>query len=166
MCSIIDLIDSIKNVKLNIFDFLTCIQTDGNASYYNVSFLEPFNEILSNNSDVLTVNIIIGPGNMFDVFDNDEKEMFNTIMKNIDNLQNQVFIIFDNNDRYSKVKDEEWFSNIDKNYIWVGKYIDSQNIFDVSNISNYDLEEDMSGLIYDIKDKYVVIKGVGGNDDG
>ena len=166
MCSVIDLIDSIKTVKLNIFDFITCIETDGNASYYNISFADVFKEILENKADKPTVNIIIGIGNKYDVFDDEEAKLFDEIMSNIDNLNNQSFIIFDNNDRFSKITEEPWYSNINKNYIWQGKYIDSQNIFDISNINNYDLDETMDDLIYVINDdSYEVIKGVGGSDD-
>ncbi len=166
MCSIIDLIDSIKDIKINIFDFITCVQTDGKAAYYNISFLEPFEELLKNQATEFTVNIIIGIGNMYDIFSDDEKEMFNKIMSNVNNLTNQMFIIFDNNDRFNKITSEPWFANINKNYIWDGKYIDSQNIFDISNITNYDLEEKMEDVVYVMKeDKYIIIKGIGGSDD-
>ena len=166
MCSIIDLLDSIKDIKLNIFDFITCISTDGNASYYNISFKEPIDELLENQASVFTVNVIIGIGNMYDIFDDEERESFNKLMNNANNLTNQMFIIFDNNDRFSKITNESWYPNINKNYIWCGKYIDSQNIFDVSNVSNYDLEEKLENLVYVMKDQgYVVIKGIGGSDE-
>ncbi len=165
MCSIIDLIDSIKNIKLNIFDFLTCIETDGKASYYNVTFLDVFNQLLENNADQPVINIIIGLGNIFDIFDTDEREKFDLLMNNIDKLNNQTFIIFDNNDRFSKVIDLDWFDNINKNYIWVGKYIDSQNIFDISNISKYDMDDNMDDIVYVIgNNEYKVIKGIGGSE--
>ena len=166
MCSIIDLIDSIKDVKMNIFDFITCIDTDGNASYYSISFDEPFNALLENNEDELTINIIIGIGNMYEVFNDEEREAFDNLMNNMYSLNNQVFIIFDNNDRFSKVTKEAWYQNINKNYIWCGKYIDSQNIFDISNVTNFDLEENIENLVYIMKENgYVVIKGVGGSDE-
>ncbi len=165
MCSIIDLIDSIGNIKMNIFDFITCVSTDGKASYYNISFTEPFTEMLKNEETVPTINVIIGLGNCYDVLNEGEKELFDNIMTNMEKLQNQYFIIFDNNDRYSKVMDEEWFKSIDRNYIWVGKYIDSQNIFDISHISNNDVDETMEDLVYVVeKEKYYVLKGVGGSE--
>lgn len=163
MCSIIDLIDTISNVKMNIFDFLTCIKTDGKAKYYSINFLDAFNEILEQKEQVPTINIIIGIGNIFDVLDSKEKEAFDKIISNIDKLNNQYMIIFDNNDRFSKVVNESWFNKINRNYIWVGKYIDSQNIFDISNISTFDIEEKLEDMIYVIDDNhYYVIKGVGG----
>ena len=165
MCSIIDLIDAINDVKINIFDFLTCIQTDGKAKYYSISFLDAFNEILMQQEQTPTINIIIGIGNIYDVLDNKEKEVFDEIISNIYKLNNQYVIIFDNNDRFSKVMNESWFTNINRNYIWVGKYIDSQKIFDISNISNSDIDEKLEDMIYVIQDNnYYVIKGVGGSE--
>lgn len=167
MCSIIDLIDSIPNIKLNIFDFISCVDTDGNASYYNLKFLDPFNKILENKSDKYTINIIIGIGNLEAILDLNEFTTFSNIMKNMDKLTNQTFIIFDNIKRFEKLQKYEWYDNLNKTSgIWVGNDIDEQNIFKYDNFSKFDLEENMKNLAYVIeKDNYTVIKSIGGTEE-
>lgn len=167
MCSIIDLIDSIPNIKLNIFDFISCVDTDGNASYYNLKFLEPFNKILENKNDKYTVNIIIGLGNLEAILDLNEFGAFTNVMKNIDVLTNQTFIIFDNIKRFEKLKKYEWYDKLNRtNGIWVGNDIDEQEYFEFENLSKFDLEENMKNLAYVINDNnYTVIKSIGGTEE-
>ncbi len=167
MCSIIDLVDQIQNIKLNIFDFISSIKTDGNAAYYNRRFVEPFSEILTNSNQEYTVNIIIGIGNISQVLDQQEMELFNNIMNNVPKLKNQTFIIFDNIDRINKINSLSWYNNINKNTgIWVGNDIDEQEVFNINNLTNYDIEEKMKNLIYVIdNNNYKVVKGVGGKEE-
>lgn len=167
MCSIIDLIDSIQDIKFNIFDFISCIDTDGNAFYYNFKFEQPFNEIINYKDNKYVINVFIGLGNIIDVLDNNEKILFDNIMNNINQIQNQTFIIFDDIDRLKKIENYPWYYNINKaSGIWVGTDIDEQSIFSVSNLTTYDIEEEMKQLIYVItNNNYVVAKGIGGEED-
>ena len=166
MASVIDLIDTIKGIKFNVFDFASSVSTDGNMSYYSLRYQEALNEI-ANDPKIFTVNLFIGIGNYKEVMDNQEEVLFNKIMNNINNYKNQVFIMFDNIDRFRNIANESWYNNINKNDgIWVGSDIDEQDVFVLNELTNYDVEEKLKDKIYVIENnKYKVVKGVGGKED-
>jgi S-DNA-T family DNA segregation ATPase FtsK/SpoIIIE len=163
MGGIIDLIDSIKGIKLNVIDIITCIETDGEMSYYNVDFMEPFVEILDDNSPEPTVNIFLGIGDYKNNLNEDEIEAFNTIMNNLNTFKNQTFIFIDNYNSIMKILDELWFDNINKlSGIWVGNDIDMQAVFKLDNLNTYDTEETLKDIVYVISNnKYDIVKGIG-----
>ena len=162
MCSIIDTLDLIKNCKVNIFDLLPVISTDGNMSYYNSDFKEPLDELLTYNGETPIVNIIIGIGSVDDMLEEDRIALEN-VLNNAKNLNNQYFIIFDNYNEISNVEDYEWFNNIvDGNGIWVGNGLDAQTLFNTSNISDYDIDIKVTNKVYWLEEGYdKVIKGIG-----
>ena len=168
MCSIIDLIDSLQNISFNIFDFISCVDTDGNAKYYNSDFQEPFNEIINHNTDEYVVNVFIGISSFDSACFDEEQNLFNTIMNNINNLNNQTFIIFDDYEKLKKIEKYEWYNNICKSSgIWVGNEIDEQEVFVLNKLNEYDIDEEIKQLIYVINDNnYVVAKGIGEAEEG
>ncbi len=163
MCSIIDLIDSIPNISFNIFDFISCIDTDGNAKYYNMRFEEPFNELINYNSEQYQVNVFIGMSSIESNLEENELNLFNSIMNNVNNFTNQTFIIFDDFDKLKKLENLSWYSNIDKNSgIWVGDGIDEQEILVINDLKDYDIDEELRPLLYVItNNNYEVVKGIG-----
>ena len=163
MGGIIDLIDSIKGIKLNVIDIITCIETDGKMSYYNVDFMTPFLEILDDSQSEPVINVFLGIGEYKNNLNEDEIEAFNSIMNNLDTFKNQTFIFIDNYNSLTKIIDESWFKNINTTSgIWVGNDIDMQTVFKLENLNTYDAEESFKDIIYKIIDnKYEVIKGIG-----
>ena len=163
MCSIIDLIDSIPNISFNIFDFISSIDTDGNAKYYNMRFEEPFNELINYNSEQYQVNVFIGMSSIESNLEENELNLFNSIMNNVNNFTNQTFIIFDDFDKLKKLENLSWYSNIDKNSgIWVGDGIDEQEILVINDLKDYDIDEELRPLLYVItNNNYEVVKGIG-----
>ncbi len=166
MTGIIDLIDSLKTVKLNIFDIITCIQTDGNMTYYNTDFQSGFNQILTNNDKTPTVNIFIGLGDFKNNLTPQEQTLFILIMNNLNKLNNQSFIFIDDYNRFLRITDLDWFKKIDNTKgIWYGKDLDFQTIFEINGIENYE-NSDIKDAIYTIKDKeYETIKGIGKDEE-
>jgi hypothetical protein len=139
MGGIIDLIDSIKGIKLNVIDIITCIETDGKMSYYNVDFMTPFLEILDDSQSEPVINVFLGIGEYKNNLNEDEIEAFNSIMNNLDTFKNQTFIFIDNYNSLTKIIDESWFKNINTTSgIWVGNDIDMQTVFKLENLNTYD----------------------------
>ncbi len=162
MCNIINLIDSVKEVHLNILDFLSCIRTDGTTNYYNIDFKTPLKEIV-NNKQGITVNILLGFGNFSNVMSSDEIELIDQIFSNKEYDPKQIFIIIDNYNRFCELKTQNWYNNIDKSSgIWYGQKIDEQDIFTINNLKDYDIEDDMIDITYIINNgNYLVVKGIG-----
>ena len=167
MGGVIDLIDSLENVHLNIFDFITCINTNGNMDYYNLNYSEPFKEILSNRATKYTINIFLGIGEYKNYLTDEEVTLFEEIMNNIENINNQSFIIIDDFNRLSKISNVDWYEKLNKNQgIWYGQDIDIQNVFNLNNLNKFDIEENMKDLIYVIhNNEYIVAKGIGTEED-
>ena len=167
MAGIIDLIDSIENIHLNVFDLIDCVNTDGNMDYYNAMYSQPFSNILANNADKYTINIFLGIGEYKKRFDGTELQLFEQIVANIDNLQNQSFVFIDEADRIGRLSGEPWYEQLSKNSgIWYGGDIDMQNIFNLDEISKFDIEENMKDIIYVINNnEYTVVKGIGAGED-
>ena len=161
MCGVIDLIDSIKGIKLNILDFITCIQTDGNAKYYNIDFKSALTSIMT--SQEPTVNIMLGIGDFEGAMSSDELELFNQLMSNLNRYPNHVFIIIDNSERFKTIKSCSWYQNINRTSgVWYGHNIENQDVFMIDNLKEYDVEDNMRDIVYVINDKnYQVIKGIG-----
>ena len=157
--SIIDLIDSLPNVRLNVFDFINCVNTDGNMSYYNENYVAPFMKILENNAATYTVNIVLGFGEYKDMLSEKEVSLFETIMSN--------FILIDEPSRINKAEKEKWLVNLNnKSGIWVGPNIDNQNVFRLEHLSSYDIDDQLKNIIYVIEDaNYVVAKGIGSEEE-
>ncbi len=166
MCGVIDLFDSIKGIKLNILDFITCVQTDGNAHYYNLDFKSAFTDIMTSKEP--TINILLGFGDFDGALSPDELELFNQIMMNPQKYPNQIFIIIDNYERFCNVKSYPWYPNITKTSgIWYGHNIENQDVFVIEDIKDYDIEDSMQDIVFIIEDKkYKVIKGIGEERDG
>jgi hypothetical protein len=161
--TLIDLIDNMKNIKLNIFDITSCINTDGNASYYNTGFLEPFNEILNYNSDVMQVNIIMGIGFAKSLLSSEEFELLYKILSNVNNIPNNTFIVVENYDIFIESKDNELITLFDnKNGLWYGEDIENQEFYQIDNLLDTDLENKTVEKLYVITDsKYVLVRTIG-----
>ncbi len=162
MCSLIDLIDAIPGVRLNIIDFLTCINTDGNAAYYNDNFKDILQAILLNQAEIPTVNIILGIGDVEELLLEEDMKLFQMMLGHASELKNQSFIIIDNYDRFKKIRECAWYPVIDNSSgIWVGKGIDEQEVFTLTSLTNYDVEEKLSNIIYVIEEgMYTVTIGM------
>ena len=78
LSTLIDLIDSIKNLELNVFDIGNLVNMTGNMNYYNDNFIENFNNILTQSSDY-KVNIFIGIGLYQNVLTIEESQMLEKI---------------------------------------------------------------------------------------
>lgn len=167
MAGVIDLIDSLNNIHFNLFDFITCVNTDGNMDYYNSDYEDPFNQILSNQTDKYTVNIFLGIGEYKDYLEEEEITLFEKIINNINLFTNQSFVFIDDFNRISKLNDINWYQKINKNSgIWYGQDIDMQNIFKLNHLNKFDIEENMKDLIYVINNnEYIVVKGIGTEED-
>ncbi len=163
MCTIIDLVDSIKNVKLNIFDISSSISTDGEASYYNVDFLEPLQALLTQPSDVIQINIIIGIGFAKELLSEEEFNTLYNVLYNADKLDNKYFVIFDNYDRITNLNDTNFNSVFNHNKgFWFGNKIEEQEFYVINDILDQDIESKIYNKLYYIEDgKYTLIKGVG-----
>ena len=161
--SIIDLIDKLPNIKFNIFDFASSVNTEGNMSYYNLKYQEGLQSILTS-KDPMVVNLFIGLGDYLNVLDAGEKTVFEQVMTNMNNLKNQVFIFCDDILQFEKVKEATWYNNIDRtNGIWVGEDIDEQDVFELLSLNKYDIEEQMKDKMYKIENKsYDIVKGASG----
>ena len=160
MCGIIDLIDIFGKINLNIIDFLSCIETDGHAKYYSDNFDELFKYFLQNKEQNITINIILGIGNVETVLDEEQMKMFNVVMNNLDKINNNYFIIIDNYEEYKDIEGTEWFNKIDTNNgIWVGSDVKEQDIFKINNIDNID--EDIISTYIIENNNYIEIEGIG-----
>lgn len=164
---VIDLIDSLETIHLNIFDFITCVNTDGNMDYYNLNYIEPFTKILANNSTKYTVNIFLGIGDYKKYLTYEEIALFEKIMQNTELIKNQSFVFIDEFNRISKITDEPWYSKLNKTSgIWYGQDIDMQNVFHLNHLNKFDIEESMKDVIYVIDNNdYTVVKGIGKRSD-
>ena len=163
MCTIIDLIDSIKNVKLNIFDISSSVSTDGEASYYNVDFLDPLQELLTQPSDVIQINVIIGIGFAKELMSEEEFGTLYNVLANADRLENKYFVIFDNYDRLANLNDTNLMSVFNRNKgFWFGSKIEEQDFYPINDLIDQDIESRIDNKIYYIENgKYTLIKGVG-----
>ena len=159
MGGIIDLIKYINNVKLNIFDLITCINTDGNVSYYNTDFVNGFADVLTNKP---AINIILGAGDYLNNLNEQEIAYFRKILENLDKL-NQTFIFIDDYNRISKIASDPYFNYVNKQSgIWYGNDIDIQTLFKINKLHTYDVEPNLNDVIYIIENgEYEVIKGIG-----
>ena len=96
---------------------------------------------MQNKSEKITINIIIGVGN-FDVMNDRELQMFNTIMNNVDIIKNNYFIIIDDYERFITINSLPWYDKINfNNGIWIGSGILEQDIFNTNNSD--DIDEDI-----------------------
>lgn len=165
VCGIIDLLDSL-NIKINLIDFLDCISTDGNINYVNNNFIDIFKEIISNKSNKLTINIILGIGTIKDNLTEEEQNYFNAIMENYNKITYNYFIIIDNSSNFKNITSYSWYNNLDKqNGIWLGENIDNQNIFNINNLidSEESIASDTAFIIEN--NNYTIIKSIGDNDE-
>ena len=169
MGTILDLMDTVKNTKINIFDFASSINFEGNASYYSVDYMEPFKEILSNTASVPTINYLIGYGITEGVLNEEEYLALKQIMANASKLNNQYFIVIDNIDRLIELEDQTLISVLDRNTgIYYGNAIDRQEFYNVNNINQIDTDARIDNKTYlIINGNAVTLKGVGviGDDD-
>ena len=160
MCGIIDLFDSFKNIKLNIIDFLSCIETDGSANYYNQNYEVLFKDYFANNAQQIVINIIIGIGNYDVEIDGELLNNFNTIMNNLDKINNNYFIIIDDYERFKNAEVAEWYEKIDKsNGIWIGEGIKEQDVFVVNDVEN--INDDIISTYVIDNNNYTVLEGIG-----
>ena len=161
--TLIDLIDNMKNIKMNIFDISSCINTDGNASYYNANFLEPFNEVLSYNGDVMQVNVILGIGFAKNLLLPEEYELLYKMLANAEQIPNNTFIIVENYELFMGLKDTEIFSTFDKkNGLWYGDDIESQEFFEIDKLLDSDIENKTIEKLFVIQNSnYVLVRAIG-----
>jgi len=159
MGAIIDLIKYNNDIKINIFDFITCINTDGNVSYYNFDFKNPFVQLFQNEP---SINIFLGIGDYKNNLNQEEIQLFEKIIENIDKF-NQIFIFMDDYSRIEKIIETNTFKTINKNTgIWYGNDIDDQSVFNINNLHSYDIDANIKDVIYKIENgNYEVIKGIG-----
>ena len=167
MCTIIDLLDNIKNIKLNILDISCSINTDGNASYYNSDFIYPLNEIATTPSDVVQINIIIGIGYAKDLLSEEENTLLCNLLSN--GVSNNYFVLFDNYNRFEELNGTPLYSIINNSLgFWFGDGIDEQTFFKINDLLDYDAEYKLDNKVYYIENgNYILIKGIGysgGND--
>lgn len=163
MCTLIDFIDSLKNVKLNIFDISTSVNTDGGAFYYNVDFLEPLKEVLYVPANKVEINVIIGIGFAKDLLNQEESYMLEQIIFNANSLENKYFVIFENYDRFMQLQETNLYTLLKTNSgMWYGDGIEKQKFFLVKELSDYDVDFQTANKVYVINNgDYVTIKGVG-----
>ena len=152
-----------KNVRLNIFDITSCINTDGGASYYNTDFLQPLSDILAYNDDIMQVNIILGVGFAKNLLSSEEYDILCNILSNANNIPNNTFIVVENYDIFMESKETELFNLFDrKNGFWYGDDIENQEFYEIDNILDTDLENKTPEKLYVIYDsKYVLIRAIG-----
>ena len=168
MGAIIDIIDSLPNAHINLFDLISCVNTDGNMSYYSAAFTEPFKDIIANKkTDVTNVNIFLGIGDYKQQLLTGEIDLLSKILDNLKSYDNQVFIFIDDLSRINKVNTEDWFINLDHtNGIWYGPDVDSQEIFEIKELRNYDIIDSGKNVAYTIDNgEYVVVKTVGSSEE-
>ncbi len=161
--TIIDLMDTIPNIKINLFDIASCISFEGNATYYNVDYVEPFNEILSNQATQPTINFLLGFSVADGLLNEDEYVLYKKILLNAEQLNNQYFILVDNIERVQELQDEDILSVIDHNNgIYFGDDIDRNKVFNVANISQIDPLAKIDNKTYVIiNGNALTLKGVG-----
>ena len=161
--TIIDLMDTIEGIKINLFDLASCINFEGNASYYNIDFAEPFNELLSNTASVPTINFILGFGIADGILNEDEYEAYKKLLMNCNSLNNQYFILIDNIDRVQEIQDTDILSVIDvNNGIYYGDDVDRNKVFNISNINQIDTSAKIDNKTYVIiNSNAMTLKGVG-----
>ena len=118
---------------------------------------------MNNYSSKLTVNIFLSIGNYKTSFDEEELKLFETIVNSIDKFNNQLFIFIDNTGRINKIKDEQWYKNINHNVgMWYGSDVDTQDVITINHLHNYDIMDDAKDIVYIIgQNEYRVVKCVG-----
>ncbi len=169
MGTIIDLIDQMKGVKLNLFDISSAINFEGNATYVNAEFEEPFNELLQNQCTNVTINFIIGVGVAKLLLNDNEFAALKKVLLNANQLANQYFVVVDDASRMNEIEDEDIKSIIDHNNgIYFGEDIDEQTVFNINNINQLDLESHVNNKTFIIVNgNAMTLKGLGveGEDD-
>ena len=141
---LINEISSIKDVTVNVIDFLSCYDNKNeNINYFNEKFdetiIELNNYILSNrnNQDKKFVNVFLGIGKIRELLSTDGLAVLNNLFSNSASLKNTNHILIDDYISYRNVQLEEWYqSNVDKsNGIWLGEGIENQLSINVNNLS-------------------------------
>jgi S-DNA-T family DNA segregation ATPase FtsK/SpoIIIE len=160
--TIIDLIDAVKNVKVNIFDFSSSISFEGNATYYDSGYSNVFNSILTTPASVPTLNIMLGFGSTKSLLQEDEFNLLKNIILNSNNLNNQYFVLVENVDNFNTFDDEDIMNVLDKTSgIWIGRNIDIQDFFDL-DIRQADLENKTYNKTFIIENRNIkTLMGVG-----
>ena len=159
---IIDLIDTISNINFVVLDFSNTIDFSGNALFYQSNFGEAFDDILAP-STLTSIYFVIGLGKINEVLKEFELEKFNTIMSNLQQLQSKYFIFVDDFSDFKNITSTIWYNDLIFNFgIWVGKGIDTQDVFELKNLEEDDMNIEISDIAYIIeKGEYQVIKTIG-----
>ncbi len=167
---IADMIRSIPNVELTIFDLansLTDIQND--VKYINGEYTTNIADIKSyeRKNNLINVVLINGIGYIYDkVLDEGIFELSNLLCGSY-GLVNTYFVLVDNYSSFRKLEKEAWYNLIPANTgIWVGKGVNVQKAIQFNDLKNSDAEDLFSGIVYSVVNgEYRVIKGVGGKED-
>ena len=87
---------------------------------------------------------------------------FNTIMNNLDKINNNYFIIIDDYERFKNAEVAEWYEKIDKsNGIWIGEGIKEQDVFvvnDVVRTGNYSVTQQLAADLQINTSFYVITR--------
>ena len=160
---LIKLLSSIPDINLNIVDFADTIKdVDSNVEYHNEGYTDAINDILRKEKENQTQNVVLinGAGYLYEKVLDEGIEAYNNIFNSLNNFTNTSFIIVDNSINYNKLSKENWYKTINyKNGIWFGDGIENQEIFDISNINDYDIEDRFPGKAYIFEnDKCIIVK--------
>lgn len=167
---LINVLDSIPNIKLRIIDFATCLNIQ-NAEYYNGDFTKTINSIITNDKEAISsvIYILVGVSYIRDKVLDEGVELFEEIFSNLNKYKNSYFIIADNYSSTKKVHNDIWFKKtINKNSgIWIGTGISNQDIFKIDNLTKNDSNEEFEGIGFLINNNNGnLIKTIGCSDKG
>ena len=102
----------------------------------------------------------MGIGYIYDRVLDEGIDALRDLFENIENDDNNFYLLLDNYTSYKRTSDESWNSFIEKNNgIWVGKAFLEQEEIICNKKYKYDGNESFKGLSYVVKDgEYEVIK--------
>lgn len=109
-----------------------------------------------------TFNIILGAGLLKTRLTDQGKKILTDYMKDVNNYNLGTTILIDNYQRLRTLKIEPWYAQINTSYgIWIGTGIDTQNIYNVKDITMEERKLHYDGLAFLIVDsEYHIIKTV------
>ena len=169
LLELVKIINSIPSAKLRIIDLADNMSGAECNEIYTDGFTDSINGILTAEEETKqkVIYIITGIGYIYDrVLDEGIEKLFEIFNDN-SKLLNTHFILSDNMSSFRKLEQEEWYKNMDKSSgIWLGQNIDGQSIINISNLKNYDANEQVNGLGYNIiNGNYEVIRSIGTVDE-
>lgn len=108
------------------------------------------------------INIILGAGLLKSKLNDIGKDVLNDYMESLSAANKTSTILIDTYQRLKTLKIEPWFAKIDNSYgMWIGSGIDSQNIYNVKDITMEERKLNYNGMAYIINNAdYTLIKTI------